>query len=185
MASAVLVTGVHREELGFGDHVAAALEPGRIDVLRIPQGLSNRPPGVRDRFYFLARHREMYLQLRQQLGRQYRLLIDLHTGINESGRCADVFCADEDFLARLAQRPLPDGSVRLVRIVPETEPADTRSDFADLDAHTFIPERLWTDASCLYVGLEVYLAREGDGEAPDWAYARRVIEAIRDCRGDA
>jgi hypothetical protein len=37
---AVLVSGVHREELAFGDMVPEGLDPSLADLLRIPEGLS-------------------------------------------------------------------------------------------------------------------------------------------------
>ena len=45
----VLVTGIHREELGFGDHVAALVNRGRVDIMRIPKGIprAKTDPGKR------------------------------------------------------------------------------------------------------------------------------------------
>jgi len=34
--------------------------------------------------------RKLYLQLYQQIKRRYQLLIDLHSGLDENGPCADI-----------------------------------------------------------------------------------------------
>lgn len=179
----LLVTGIHREELGFGDRVSELLDPARIDVLRIPCGVSQVPSGPDDRFYFDARHREIYLQLRQQVRGRYRLLIDLHSGLNESGNSADIYCHDERFLrclrGQIAQLPKLQG-VRLIKIIAQDEPAvpkDARSVTA-WDARTWIPNAIWQGHRPLYVGVEVYLPTEGEGERADWDYARQVINRI-------
>ncbi|MCD6706526.1 MAG: hypothetical protein LT080_08755 [Thiobacillus sp.] len=49
---ALLVVGIHREERGFGEAVAAGLDRRLIDVLVIPEGLSGRHPRQDQRFYF-------------------------------------------------------------------------------------------------------------------------------------
>lgn len=183
-APVLVVTGVHREELGFGDRVASLLDRGEMDVLRIPQGLPHGRAGRGEEFYHRTRHREMYLQLRQQLGNRYALIIDLHSGLDDTGRCADVFCADERFLQCLAARLEPDDDVRLVRIVAEAEAATAglEASTAQTGAHTVIPRELWDDPACLYVGVEIYLDREGDGGPGDWRYARDLIRTISRCR---
>ena len=73
-----------------------------IEVLRIEQGLTSRKPVFDDLFYYTTRHQEIYLQLRQQIKKRYDLLIDLHSGINESGTCADIFCKHVDLLDCMA-----------------------------------------------------------------------------------
>lgn len=101
--SPVVVIGARREELGFGERVAEGLGPG-IAVLRIPQGISGHRPRPDEVFYYETRHRELYLlQLRQQVRGRYKLVIDLHRGVNQPGRCADVYCRDPGLL-RCGQR---------------------------------------------------------------------------------
>jgi len=88
MVDTLLVTGIHREELDFGDQVATLLDREKIELIRIPQGISHERKG-NDPFYYNICHREIYLQLRQQIKSDCRLLIDLHCGLNEVSRCAD------------------------------------------------------------------------------------------------
>jgi hypothetical protein len=188
-ARALLVTGVHREELGFGDRVAALLDAERIDVLRIPEGITQRRTGTGRHFYVNAQHREIYLQLRQQVRGRYALLIDLHSGIDRDGPCADVFCRRESFLACLAaglgQAGVTD-AVRLIRILAdgETRVSADGAGVVEAAAHTWIPRAIWDRTSPLYVGLEVYLPEAGEGGCRDWRFACGLIEAIRDCAGE-
>src|SRR6056297_4025909 len=125
-AETVLVTGVHREELGFGDRVTDGLDTRRIDLLRIPEGVAQRCVDVNQQFYYETRQRELYLQLHQQVKGRFGLLIDLHSGYDESGTSADVYCRDPALLdcvgcqvrdIRLRHR------VRLLRIVAPGERA--------------------------------------------------------------
>lgn len=180
----LLVIGVHREELAFGDRVAGLLDSALIDVLRIPQGIPQAHTGTDGGFYSDTQHREIYLQLRQQVKGRYRLLIDLHSGLDENGRCADVFCRDERFLGCLAALGTGGTSrVRLIKIVASDQPtaAPTLSDIIEADARTRIPRKIWDDDNCLYVGLEVYLADDGAGTPADWRLARELIGKLQTC----
>lgn len=67
-----VIIGVHREELAFGERVAEGLDPRRISVLRIPEGISGRRPRADERLRYDASHREMYLQLLPLLKGRYR-----------------------------------------------------------------------------------------------------------------
>ena len=188
-ADTLLVTGIHREELKFGDHVAALLHPDTIDVMRIPKGIPQARTATDDRFYFNTQHREIYLQLRQQTKGRYRLLIDLHCGIDETGHCADIFCHDRRFLACLAAQPAiaePAASVRLIKIVePNTNTAvNSRDSIVDADAYTWIPREIWDDDHCTYVGLEVYLQQGNEGTEKDWRFAHNLIDNICTCTND-
>lgn len=182
----VLVTGIHRDELGFGDHVAALVDPAQVAVMRIPHGIARARKGSPDEFYSRAQHNEIYLQLFQQVKDRYRLLIDLHRGLDEAGRGADVFCHDEDFLRCLGARigVLADaGGVHLIRIV-SPDARGTRAGattVAQAEARTWIPPRIWLGRAPLYVGLEVYLAEDGDGSEADWEFAHRAITGIQAC----
>jgi hypothetical protein len=129
MSKAIIVIGIHQEELAFGERVAELLDGSMISVLRIEQGLSSRKPVFDDLFYYTTQHQEIYLQLRQQVKKRYDLLIDLHNGINESGACADIFCKHINLLDCLKtvskkcsniRCPLPD-PIRLTRIIKDSE----------------------------------------------------------------
>jgi hypothetical protein len=186
MADALLVTGIHREELGFGDRVAALVDRQRLDVLRIPEGISHTRDGPDRLFYYNTRLREIYLQLRQQVKGRYRLLIDLHSGLNEEGHCADLYCADPRILhcaAQRSERTAMRQRLRLVKILAGSERHDPAEDGADIDvgARTEIPERIWNRRDPLYVGLESYLAEQGEGTAEDWRFARDLIEILLTC----
>jgi len=180
----LLVIGIHREELGFGDRVAALVDRDSIDVLRIPSGIPQARTGTDDHFYSNTQHREIYLQLRQQVKGRYRLLIDLHNGIDESGCCADVFCHDEAFLERLSAQIGQFGDerrVRLVKIIAQDDTAARGEErgIAEVGARTWIPRKIWDDGRPLYVGLETYLPSDGEGEQADWRFALRMIDRIR------
>lgn len=183
---AVLVLGVHRAELAFGDRVAEGLARGpcaaALGIYRIPQGIRRARTAPGARFRSLAEHREIYLQLAQQIGRHPALLLDLHCGVDETRGGADLFCHDPGFLrgldARLAAAGRH-GRVRLLRIVGEDEPAGAAGEAGfEGAAHTWIPRAVWAAPRPLYVGLEVYLAAEGAGEPADWAFARRLIAEV-------
>ena len=183
MTDTLVVTGVHREELGFGDRVAALLDHEHIDVMRIPRGISHSRTGKSDSFYYDTQHREIYLQLRQQAKGQYDLLIDLHCGRNDAGRCADLYSGDERILSRIAWRltnhQLKD-RLRLVKILSDTEPSPVRGSGAvTAGARTSIPEQIWNNRSFSYVGLEVYLPATGEGTQEDWQFARDLIDTVR------
>lgn len=42
MSRTLLVTGIHREELRFGDRVAALVDPDQVEVLRIARALADK-----------------------------------------------------------------------------------------------------------------------------------------------
>ena len=179
MNRTLLVTGIHREELGFGDRVAALVDPEQVEVLRIARGISNARTGTGGQFYSDAEHREIYLQLRQQLHGRSGPLIDLHAGIDQDGPCADIYSASEALLGCLGRELGADPRVRLVRIVDSPAPGDDTQ--ADALARTRIPRALWDDRQRIYVGLEVYLAHPGAGGPDDWQFARDLIGHICDC----
>lgn len=185
-ADTLLVTGIHREELAFGDHVAARVTGADIDVMRIPHGVPQARTGTGDHFYSDTRHREIYLQLRQQVKGRYRLLIDLHCGLDESGTSADVFCHDEgllECLAAHAHSAISNQTVRMIKIVDDGEPVvpERHQGIVAADARTWIPRRIWDDNRFLYVGLEIYLPDNGEGAPSDWEFALRLIELTRSC----
>ncbi|HHD56419.1 MAG TPA: hypothetical protein ENK89_01920, partial [Desulfobulbaceae bacterium] len=146
----VLVIGIHREELGFGSMVAKQLVSEDIDLIRIDKGLSHEKSWYRSGFYHSAAHREMYLQLHQQLKGKTHFVIDLHTGINEAGRCADILCSDirmlrfmQEKLDAITSHPLsPPGEERLYQIIePDTRPSKGERFFPA--CHTIIPMSVW------------------------------------------
>lgn len=186
----LLVVGIHDEERAFGERVAERLKEGLVDVLFIPKGIpQDKRPGEVP-FYHKLRHREIYLQLRQQVLGRYDLILDLHTGINESGRCADVYCRDEFLLSLLNGSELAE--IRTVHITaknrssaPALNKASThRAHITQAVAHTIIPQEVWNSRDFLYVGLEVYIKQAGEGTKDDWLFTCKLVELILRC-GDA
>jgi hypothetical protein len=193
---AVLLIGIHREELAFGEAVAAGLDPARIPVLRIPEGVSGARPSQDQAFYYRTNHQELYLQVLSQVRGHYDLVLDLHAGVNEAGRCADFISGDRDLLDCLlsAARPNDDpptpglpgeesdevqtrGSLRGVLLADPHAPASAPP---LLRAHTVIPAAVWNNAAFRYLGLEVFLPVAGPGEPADWAFTRGLIgQALR------
>ncbi len=190
-AATVLVIGVHREELAFGERVAASLSHLPIDVYRIPEGISGRHPRQDQVFRYRLYHQELYLQLRQQLKGTTRLLIDLHAGQDSEGPAADVFCCDRALLACI-RRALADqrglnakARVRTLALIDgETDAvgasAAGRASATPI-AHALIPRRVWRQQPPLYLAIESYLRELGPGETEDWALARNLIRCVLEC----
>lgn len=170
LPQALLVIGIHREELAFGQAVAATLDRSCIDVLDIPEGLSGRHPRPDQRFHYDTLHRALYLQLLPYARERHRLLIDLHTGLDPQAPAADLYSRDPDRLARrLALAPTLNPPPRLYGLCQE--PRQPR-------AATVIPREIWDNPRFLYVGMETYLAAPGAGRPVEQAYARQLIEAL-------
>lgn len=189
MARAVLILGIHREELAFGEAVAAGLDPARIDLLRIPQGVSGARPTQDQAFYYRANHRELYGQILRQVRGRYDLVIDLHCGIHEPGRCADLFSADPLLLGcacSAARRSpgVPPNPIRPVLLGGASPSAQDTPVPPPLRARTVIPEAIWNSPRFRYLGIEVFLASPGPGDPQDWALARGLIDAVLGCAQD-
>lgn len=174
-APALLVVGIHRGELAFGDAVARRLDAAGVDVLRIDEGLSGRRPRADERFRYDTLHRELYLQLLAHIQPRHRLLMDLHTGLDEHGPCADLYSRDPARLRAALEhadlRPAP----RLYGLLgaadgPEVAAAD--------HARTVIPPEVWRAPQCLYVGVESYLPAADAWREADVDYARDIIASL-------
>lgn len=181
--STLLVTGIHQEELAFGDRVVSLLSDLEIDVMRIPEGISHSFKNANDQFYYETRHREIYLQLNQQLKKNHRLLIDLHSGIDDQGHCADIYCGDETVLAWLTAQTHKLTATRQLRLVKIQNPSEDNkqknASDTGLSAHTIIPEKIWHNPNFIYIGLEIYLEEEGEGIEEDWALAICMIKLLQ------
>ena len=191
MSKAIIVIGIHQEELAFGERVVELLDGSGIDVLRIEQGLSSKKPVFDDLFYYTTQHQEIYLQLRQQIKKRCALLIDLHSGINESGACADIFCKHVNMLDCLKtvfkkcsniHSPLP-GPIRLTRIIEHSEEIlDTKIRNQGYPVClTVIPQAVWASKAFIYVGLEIYLPEPNAGTMEDWRFTAEIVESILKC----
>ena len=158
---ALLVIGIHREELAFGEAVTAGLDRCRIEVLAIPEGLSGRRPRPDQRFQYDTLHRALYLQLLPHVVGHHDLLIDLHTGLDRRGPRADLICAEAEKLAGLLEKSprwppsaVHASAVRFVRLGRNGDPGEAGVYVAE----TVIPEKIWRNARFLYVGVEDLLA---------------------------
>ncbi|ATE61082.1 hypothetical protein [Thauera sinica] len=174
-AATLLVLGIHREERDFGREVAAGLQAREVAVLEIPEGLSGRRPRPDQCFRYDTLHRALYLQLLPHILKRHRLLIDLHTGFDENGPCADFICADAPLRERLLAALEQDGAdAGRVRVIPLGPPFS-------LHARTVIPEQIWNNRAFRYLGLEIYLADEARSRAPAVALARRLVGLAAGC----
>ena len=169
-APVLLVVGIHREERAFGQAVAAGLAGGLVDVLDIDDGLSGRRPRQDQRFQYDTLHRALYLQLPPQMGPSRRLLIDLHTGLDPDGPCADLYCRNLAFLRlRLAQSAAPNSAPRLISLGGKGDAPG---------AATVIPREVWDNHHFCYVGMEIYLRQAGAGSPDEQAYACALVRAL-------
>jgi hypothetical protein len=195
----LLVIGVHREERHFGEAVAARLPQARFDLLRIEQGLSGRRPGPDELDAYRLRHRALYAQILDHISPAHLVLLDLHTGFDEAGPCADVLCADAELLRCVERRGVPSGpdvdpdtrkirGVRLVAGQPRVQPcAPARAapepaaedPWPSLRPH--IPQAVWCADHYLYIGIEIYLLTPANPTDADIAFGAAVVRAAAEC----
>ncbi|MFP4154393.1 MAG: hypothetical protein ACOC00_07920 [Halothiobacillaceae bacterium] len=180
---ALLIIGVHEEELAFGEQVAQGMSRRRIDLLRIPKGISGRHPRPDQRFYYKLQHQEIYHQLLKIVEREhYSLVIDLHAGVDSQKTGADVYCPDSslrDCLGHAMQDDVfdsPPGGP-MVRMLALTRSANNDGPSVE----TVIPTAVWNNDRFRYVGLEIYLRHRDGGTEREWAFARLLIARILDC----
>lgn len=184
----LVVIGAHRDELAFGERVIEGLDPSEFAVLRIPRGLFGQRPRPGEVEGYRDRHHALYAQILDCVAPGQRLMIDLHCGLDQRGLCADVLCADLAFLDCLAagregREAAAAYQLRCVRLVADTASPDLRPrDGSDwLVAKPEIPQAVWNSPHLLYVGVEVYLRREGGGTSAEWELARAVLRDIVSC----
>jgi hypothetical protein len=180
-ARALLVVGIHREELAFGKAVAEGLDRDLIEVLVIPQGLSGRHPRQDQKFHSDTLHRALYRQLLAHVRGRYPLLIDLHTGLDAEGPCVDLYSAEPDrwrgALRELADAH-PDIGLRAIRLVTNAADGGATNGCDTPLAATVIPEEIWRNPAFRYLCVEVYLREPGAGDPRLWAYTRRLLSAL-------
>lgn len=182
----LLVIGIHREEQAFGERGAAGLKPEEAAVLRIGEGLSGRHPRADQRFHYDTLHRELYHQLLAHVRQgAYRLVIDLHTGMDREGPCADIYCGDGALRGCVEQELHHAGPVigHPARIVPFVSATGPVADVEGPRAAGVMSERVWNNPDFIYVGLEIYLPEDRSPQTGDWDYARRLVRLLADCLG--
>lgn len=170
----LLLIGVHREELAFGQSIADAVDPARVAVLAIPEGLSGRRPLPDEEFRYDTLHRALYSQILRHMSHgAHRVLIDLHTGSDPLGPSADILCADAALRARITQALAADASLSCerVRVVPIGGSAATH-------ARTVIPRTLWAGTDFHYLGLEIYLPESSSGREVARELAGRLVALL-------
>ncbi|MBK1630423.1 hypothetical protein CKO31_06620 [Thiohalocapsa halophila] len=198
-APSLLVVGVHREERAFGEAVAAQLPAADFDLLRIEQGLSGRRPGPDELTAYRRRHRALYAQILDHITPAHRMVLDLHTGFDEAGPCADVLCADTRLLRCVEQQrmssrhdasPAPQGvrGVQLVDAEPAVRPAvmegvaagpEPRERWPSLKPD--IPHAVWCAGGFLYVGIEIYLPTTSQDSVVHARFGAAVVSAAAEC----
>jgi len=191
MIPSALVVGIHQRERDYGQNVARILSDSGIKILCIHKGLPQPADFDGNPFYYSAYLREIYLQLHQQIKKEFGLMIDLHTGINETGRCADIFCNNtrlldtvNDLLKKNTNNDFSaDEPVQLIRITEKTSRKKNTRHKQPRNiypiCHSVIPKSVWKANKYLYVGLEIYLENPGKGTEADWLYGSRLINIIR------
>lgn len=187
----VLLIGAHREELSFGEAVAAQLDRQRIGLLRIPVGISGQRPGPDGLERYRRRHAELYRQILEHVLPEQRILIDLHTGFDERLCSADVLCAEPAMLRCIERKrgegETPQGgSVRAVRLIDAgrgTVPSLVNGQPAEPWpwVRPDLPKAVWNGTEMLYVGVEVYLAEHSEGSAAEARFAAAVIGLVAAC----
>lgn len=180
----LVVIGVHREELAFGDQVALGLDGQMIDVLRIPRGLSARRPRADQLATYRARHARLYEQICDHLQPIHGIVIDLHCSIG-ADPVMDIICANAGYLATLQEcckhaEGLQDAIVRTIQMVSDDdihEHEDVESG-SQLFMKPDLPSSIWKARRPLYIGLEIYLQEEGAGICQDWQRSQSLIQII-------
>ena len=173
----LLVIGIHREELAFGLAVAEMLDPARVAVLTVPEGISGKHPLADQQFRYEALHRALYLQLLPHVKGRYQLLIDLHTGSDPLGPSADLICADAALCARLkaAVRDNVRMTTQDIRVIP------LGINTAFPHAHTVIPRQIWENPNFRYVGMEIYLPEVAEEEKAAREFAQELVGITANC----
>ena len=181
----LVVCGVHHEELAFGQQATRKLDRGHFESLAIVQGLSAKRPTPDRLDHYLDAHARLYEQIATCAKPHHRLVIDLHCRLKDTSD-ADIFCAHDDLLDKMREglweyTASRKAMVRFIRMVTDQDIAGWSD--ARLKDRLFskpeIPEEIWRPRSPIYVGVEIYLQREGRGKAKDWLLARHIIETIR------
>lgn len=168
-ATTLLVIGIHREELAFGAAVAAGLDRGRFDVLKIPDGLSGRHPRADQRFNFDTLRRALYLQLLPHIQTRHKWVIDLHTGLDPQGPCADIYSWDTARLVEnLAQVDGIQPAPRLISLTPsDTTPS----------AETVIPPTVW-EIRAFYMSASRFICPKPAPVARSTMTMRALLSAL-------
>ena len=109
-------------------------------------------------------------------------MIDLHAGIHEGRRSADIYCGESLFLDAFRRTRKAGGfdseGIRLFRIVEDFAERRDAWEAGYPVCRSFIPEVVWQGGRYLYVGVEIYLKRPGEGSPEDWGFTRRIVGSV-------
>ena len=175
----LLLVGVHREELSFGQAVASAVDPRQVSVLPILQGLSGRRPNPDEVYRYEMLHRALYLQVLPHVEGRHRLLIDLHTGQDSAGPTADLLCASPALCQQLEKRIEGHAGVsgRNVRVLPLGQSGRLPK------THTVIPRQIWNNPAFQYLGMEIYLPQNEAAVTESRQLALWLVNMACECVG--
>ena len=78
-------------------------------------------------------------------------------------------------------------SLRAIQMVSDEDLEDWHDDHLpdQLFAKPELPQTIWRAQSPIYVGIEIYLDREGKGTQQEWEMTARLIEVIEKALLDA
>jgi len=179
----VLIIGVHKAELPFGREVAKIVLRSKLipnlKVIEIEEGL-DQPHTFRDRkFFYNAFHKEIYLQIYQQVKNRHDLILDLHAGHIQEGRAAEIYSGSRRLLYQIEELkknekgPVSKYPIDLFLITDRDEDTKKMPDVAI--CHTIIPKQLWRSDSQIYVGIEIYMEQQEKFKDADILFAAQVI----------
>lgn len=182
-ADTLIVIGVHKEELAFGEHVAERLDHSQFELLHIANGLSAKRPTPEELEQYLANHTSLYKQIGAHIKPYHRLMIDLHCR-RKADVDADIFCADRQILDRVQSHCQTRGLVNLrsIQMISDRDAVSIAQDQSPerLYAKPELPECVWRAQDYCYVGLEIYIGQEGSGEQKDWLFTIKLLETIKE-----
>jgi hypothetical protein len=175
----LLIAGVHRQELEFGQKVIDLLQLQKcpLDMLIIPQGLSNQFDSVMDTLY-RRQHEEMYHQIKGHIKKRHSLIIDLHAG------CSESFSIDL-FSSQAQQYPCLKTEI-IKKIIPEARAVNIKANLEiqkdkHLTSYTILPKSIWKNNKFIYVGIEVYLEAYSSGNEADIQRSANMIDYLVQC----
>nr|WP_321445142.1 hypothetical protein [uncultured Cohaesibacter sp.] len=181
----IVVIGVHREEAAFGEKVASLLAGEDFGVMRVGKGLTARRPRPDQLQAYLDNHNRLYHRIAGELDAECKVMIDLHCR-QKDHTDADLFAADEALLRHCMQRHASDPNMtgkclRPVRMVSDADldGLSMQALRSQLFSKPELPEDVWRARCPVYVGLEIYIQNEGEGQPEEWMFARNLVELVR------
>lgn len=173
----LLIAGVHRQEFAFGQAIVEKIKHLPIEVLLIPQGISNLAGDYLSAHYRRV-HNEMYEQIKAHIKKRHTLVIDLHTGLHQTFGI-DLFSDGANLNPCLLTSDLKTISPQ-VRVISIKENLENKSG-RNLTSYTILPKKIWQNKNFLYVGMEIYLQEEGIGTFEEQQDTIKVLNYLVEC----